>query len=280
MLDMLERGPSAPLERALVSAFAVAGYGALSSHDADWFVRNAERVARDSNFSWFGFVDSLLDTQRAADVWHELASRVVEEEDPFPTARARNAGRVAWLLASESKAAATAAASVMASGSDPWIRALAQGPLRKRVCRRASRDVVAVRGQIGRPLRRGWMVVRWLTGVALLSWVARGALSLVGSRDTGEVELVSGGVRFRRTTTFLGRVVRHRDITLTTAALASVGREVRYPMIHTLVGLMGLAVGLLGGKCVRRRRGPQRRDSASHHRRGRGGFGGRARPPG
>ena len=150
VIDMLERGPSAPLERALVSAFAVAGYGALSSPDADWFVRNAERVARDSNLSWFGFVDSLLDTERATEVWHELASRVVEEEDPFPTARARNAGRVAWLLASESRAAATAAASVMASGSDPWIRALARCPSENDPSE-SEREVVAVRGQIGRP---------------------------------------------------------------------------------------------------------------------------------
>ena len=240
VLDMVERGPSAPLERALVSAFAVAGYASLASPDAGWFVRNAERVARDSNLSWFGFVDALLKPELAAEVWSELASRTESESDPFPTARARNAGRIAWLLASKSQAAADAVQRLTSNGSDPWVTALTgvRPPVRMWWWRVA---------RSGRPLKRGWMFVRWVTGVALLSWLVRGVLSLLGTQDTGEIRLVAGGIRFRRTTMFLGRMVRDRDVTLTNAALASVGREVRYPMIHTLVGLMGLAIGLLAG---------------------------------
>jgi hypothetical protein len=99
------------------------------------------------------------------------------------------------------------------------------------------------------PPRRGTArtLLRLVTGIAALSWLLRFVGRLVGVRREAEVELVPGGLVLRTRIELLGRTVREREERFTMAALAGVAREVRYPMLHLVVGLLALSVGILLG---------------------------------
>lgn len=257
LLAILERGADSPLERAVVAAFAVHGLGrAVAQAGAEErerilgrFVRHADWLEISSPYVVYALVDTVLDPETAGRVWSAVADAVVDDarggKGPRHGVRARNAARVSGLASSTSESAADALERVAGEAEDVVVRALARelGAEPESV---AGGDTV--RGLLGAPPRSvARTVLRLVTGVAALAWVARLVGRLVGVRRTAEMELVAGGVVLRRRTVLLGRTVREAEERYTMRALAGVSRETRYPMLHVLVGLVALSAGILVG---------------------------------
>jgi hypothetical protein len=257
LLGVLERGPDSSIELALVAALAVAGLEArIASSESGVsalarFVRHADWLEVASPYRVLAFVDAVLDAGARERVWQAAADACIEARDdgPHHDASARAAARIAALGASESDAAKAALARVAEHAKDPMVRALAAWRRGDRGTDDRERVVHAtLHGRVARA-RRGTFVeiLRLVTGLAAAEWLLRGIATLLGFRRTAEVELVPGGVRVRARAVLLGRTVRERDETFTSAALGSLARRVRYPTLPLLVGALALSLGVLTG---------------------------------
>ena len=261
LVAVLERGPKSAGERALVAALAVRGLATRLEGDGDAdgdaaraervpeFVRRADWLEVSSPYAVYAFVDPLLPPGAAAAVWAGLAGAALAEpcpaKGPRHDGRAHNAARLAALAASESDAARGALLRVARESEEPTTRALARHLLGQRVDEGGD---VSVRGRLSAPPRGAlWTSIRLVTGLAAAGWALRLMLNLVGTRREAQLSLIPGGLRMRRRDMLLGRMVRERDETFTLAALASVARQVRYPMLHLLTGLVALSLGVLIG---------------------------------
>ncbi|HEY8430885.1 MAG TPA: hypothetical protein VIL20_21045, partial [Sandaracinaceae bacterium] len=259
---ILERGAQSALERALVAAFAVRGLGDALAGDAEKdardrvfrFVRHADWLEVCTAHRVYAFVDALLEPELAARVWRELAQAMVDEaasrDGDLPRTRARNAARATALADSGSEAARAALREVVRSVAlDEPTRLLASTLLGD------GRDEPAIRprlsGTMGRAPGRGSIeVLRWLSGWAILAWIARALAFVLGLRRSVEVRLSAGALEVRTKVSLLGRVVRESDETWRLEALEGAGRHVRYPAIHLLVGALALSFGVLFGGLV------------------------------
>lgn len=262
LLAILERGAQSALERALVAAFAVRGLGDALAGDAEKdardrvfrFVRHADWLEVCTAHRVYAFVDALLEPELAARVWRELAQAMVDEaasrDGDLPRTRARNAARATALADSGSEAARAALREVVRSVAlDEPTRLLASTLLGD------GRDEPAIRprlsGTMGRAPGRGSIeVLRWLSGWAILAWIARALAFVLGLRRSVEVRLSAGALEVRTKVSLLGRVVRESDETWRLEALEGAGRHVRYPAIHLLVGALALSFGVLFGGLV------------------------------
>ena len=258
LLDVLERGPGTPRERALVAAFGVAGLGAALGAAREpesllvRFVRHADWLDTASPYAVYPLVDRLLAGPLGAAVWRTVAERTIAEAragETTPAARARQAARLAALAGSS--AAQAELLRVASEAPDRVVRAfaeaLARGPAPSTAGGLAA-GPARVRGRVGRarggPLREG---LRWVSGWALAAWCARALLALAAHRRDAELELGEQGVRVRRSTRLFGRVVRESAETWRWAALGGAAREVRYPRLGLVVGAVGLSAGVLVG---------------------------------
>src|SRR5690606_38785546 len=93
-------------------------------------------------------------------------------------------------------------------------------------------------------------VLRWLSGWAILAWIARALAFVLGLRRSVEVRLGAEAIEVRTKVSLLGRVVRESDETWRLESIEGAGRHVRYPAIHRLVGALALSVGVLFGGLV------------------------------
>jgi hypothetical protein len=258
LLDILERGPGTSRERALVAAFGVVGLGAVLGATREpepllvRFARHADWLETASPYVVYPFVDRLLDASVAAAVWRTLAERTLAESregDVSPAARARQAARLAVLAASP--AGQRELARVASEAADPVVRGIAEA------CARAAAGGGSTSAQAGPPRVSGRVArvrggalresLRWLSGWALASWGLRGLLALAGHRREGSLELVAQGVRVRRSTRLLGRVVRESDDVWSWAALVAIRQETRHAGLALALGAAGLAAGIVAG---------------------------------
>jgi len=261
LLVVLERGAKTPSERALVAAFAVRGLGAALAEADDEraqvfrFVRHADWLEVCTEYSIYRFVDRALDEMPAALVWTELSQRIVDEaagrDGERPAVRARNAARLTALAASDSDAAKAALREVVESPAlDEATRLLASTLAGDGVGEGAAVST-RVAGRLGRAPRRGAIeVVRWVSGWAIVSWLARAVAFLLGVRSSAELRLADGTVEVKTHWSMFGRTVREGEETWKLDAVDGAGRRVRYPMIHLLVGALGVSVGVIFGALV------------------------------
>lgn len=263
LLAILERGAESSLERALVAAFAVSGLGDALRRDDEKaaaervfrFVRHADWLEVATDYTVHPFVDALLDEAAAARVWREMAQAIVDDaagrDGEQPQIRARNAARLSALASSSADSAREAVRSVVRSTAlDEPTRLLASTLAGDGRVEQPSVSP-SVAGRLGRAPRRGALeVLRWITGLALLMWVVRALLFVLGARSSAEVRLAKSGLEVRTRLSLLGRVVREREETWTLDALEVAARQVRYPAIHLLAGAVALSVGVLFGGLV------------------------------
>ena len=257
LLGILERGPARKSERALVAAFAVDGLGRVLSEAEqderatirDRFVRHADWLEVSTPYVVYAFVDLLLGDAEKGAVWEGIAERVLADARgaaaPRHDARARNAARLSALAASESTAAREALSRVAREAEDLVVRRLAS-----ELGGEAGEDkAAALLSGWPAPASRGVgrAIVRLVSGWAALTWISRLVGRLVGVRREAEIALIPGGLVVRSRLWLLGRKVREREERFTMAALAGVAREVRYPMLHLIVGLLALSAGILLG---------------------------------
>lgn len=263
LLAILERGAQKPLERALVAAFAVAGFGdALSGDDektasarVSRFVRHADWLEVSTDYRVYPFVDALLDVQAAARVYRELAQAVVDEaagrDGEQARVRARNAARLTALASSSAEAAREALRAIVRSTALDEPTRLLASTLAGDGAAEAVTVAPRVAGRLGRPPRRGIVdVLGWVSGIAILLWALRGLAFVLGLRRDAELRLGARELEVRTKVSLFGRTVREREQTIRLEALESAAREVRYPAIHLLVGALALSAGVLVGGLV------------------------------
>lgn len=261
LLGILKSGAKTPLERALVAAFAVAGLeDALAAGEdaratAFRFVRHADWLEVSGDYAVYPLVDRLLDPARAGVVWSELAQRVVDEGagsgGERADVRARNAARLTALGASKADAARRALRDVLAtSGLDEATRRLAGALAGEGADERAAVGS-RVHGRIGRAPGGGLReVLRWISGWALVSWLARGVAFLLGLRTEAELTLSGPRIEVKTRVSLLGRTVREGEETWRVDALEGASRQTRYPSIHLAIGALALSGGILFGSLV------------------------------
>lgn len=261
LLAILERGAESSLERALVAALYVSGVGdALSrGEDAETrrsrFVRHADWLEVCTDYTVYPFVDPLLDVATAAQVWEELAQSIVDDaagrDGARAEVRARNAARLSALAASPAESAQAALRRVANSvGLDEATHTLASTLAGDRG-REPPASLARVSGYLGRaPGRGAFEVLRWLSGWALLTWAARAVMFALGVRRTGEVKLSHHELEVHTEVSLLGRTIRQTDERWRLDTLEGAGRQVRYPTLQLLIGVVALSIGVLFGGLV------------------------------
>ncbi len=219
--DLLGSGPQSAREHALVCALAVKGLEAHLDEPErlSRFVRHADWLTLSTAYAPYAFVAKVLESEHAAKVWASLQSSEVRSHG------AKEAAMEALHRAVLTEAGVT--------------------PLR---ANRGAEASVGIQGHVGRAPSGGARgIVRLVSGWAALTWLARALMWVVGVRRRATLKLVNGGVRFERTTHVLGRVSKKSAETFTLAAVASAGRTTRFPALHTLLGALALAIGIIVG---------------------------------
>lgn len=223
VLALLRAGPTDARGFALVSALAVRGLAKHTGDDARLarFVKHADWLELTTPHAPYSFVSPVLGDD-ASPVWEALEHATPRGEGP--RAQALKALHRAVLAE---------------AGRAPGEPTKATGN---------ANAAETIAGALGAPPASGARgVLRLVTGLALLQWIVRALAFAVGLRRRGELRFEGGGLKLRKTTTLLGRVVREGEETFTLAAVGSIGRTTRYPAIHLLVGALTLALGVLVG---------------------------------
>ena len=257
LLSLLKRGPESDLERALIAALFMRGFGEqVAQHEDERKALCAKQAVHcdwlelSSPYRVMPLLDIMLDPDLAGDVLLELGALVLQEDDKagLPAARARNAGRIGALSQSSLPASRTALECIKTRAQDSFSVALASlalgrtssPPMRERGCE--------VHGELAR-FPRGFArsVLRWVSGWALVLWTARVVLLAVGFRRDAEVALQTGSVRVRVHTSLLGRLARSREQVHALSAVRSAKRAARYPSLPLVLGVLCFAAGMLLG---------------------------------
>ncbi|HKU39685.1 MAG TPA: hypothetical protein VJR89_16105 [Polyangiales bacterium] len=258
---ILESGPNTTLEASLVGACAVAGFGELclaassaERRSAAWtFVGHLSwaELATPYRITPFlglvlpGEVRGLVEDSLLAAILSEDASTSVEQGDG--AARARNAARITSLARAQSDAARSGMSRVRDLAKDPATRAVASALLGD-LERSDAAQPLRVQGVAHAPARRlPWALLRWLTGIALLSALYRAVCFLLAMRREAEIELEGGLLRVRGRTTFLGRTVRTTEACYTLDRISGAFRRARFALLGSAVGVISLAIGILLG---------------------------------
>jgi hypothetical protein len=260
VFTILEQGPSNTLEAALVGACAVAGFGELclaarggERRSSAWtFVGHLSWIELATPYRITPFLGMVLPGEVRGMVEDALLAAILSEDantnpEQDGAARARNAARITSLARAQSDAARTSLVRVRDLAKDSATRAVALALLGE-VERADSAQPLRVQGLAQAPSRR-WpvAVLRWLTGVALLSALYRGVCFVLALRREAEIELEGGMLRVRGRTTFLGRTVRSTEACYTLDRISGAFRRARYALLGSAVGVISLAFGILLG---------------------------------
>jgi hypothetical protein len=257
---ILEQGPSSTLEAALVGACAVAGFGELclaarggERRSAAWtFVVHLSWIELATPYRITPFLGVLLPGEVRGMVEDALLAAILSEDananpEQDGAARARNAARITSLARAQSDAARTGLVRVRDLVKDPGTRAVALALLGE-VGPADGAQPLRVQGLANAPTRNlPVAVLRWLTGIALISALYRGVCFVLALRREAEIELEGGLLRVRGRTTFLGRTVRSTEACYTLDRISGAFRRARYALLGSAVGVISLAFGILLG---------------------------------
>ena len=265
LLAVLERGAREPHERALVAAFAVEGLRLALAADEPAeaaqrvyrFVRHADWLEVCAGWRIYPFVDARLEGEAAGRVWREVAQAAVDagsgRDGRSPAMRAWNVARLTTLAEARSAEARAALREVAQTAAlEPVARELAVTLAGPRTTMPASVTPPArLQGRVARMSPPPtWRLLRWLTGWALVSAAARGLAFLVGFRRHGAIRLDGDALAVAHRSELLGRTVATGEERWALSAVGRAAREVRYPSLHLLVGVLALSGGVLFGGLV------------------------------
>jgi hypothetical protein len=262
---MLEYGPRDASETACLSAFAASGFiTSLTELPSAERRATAERwVAR---LDWielatdYRIVACLKPLLAAADsevvsLWRRALFQAVLRDDNAGSSidarsRARNALRVTALAQIQGEESILLLRSLRDCARDPSLRALAVSLLTELVGRdAASGPPLRVTGVARTPSRSLPMaLVRWLSGLALLSALQRLLFSTLSLRRGLELELREEALWVRWNTSFFGRTVRTTEACFELQRVTGAFRRARFAMLTSLISVLSLSIGvLLGG---------------------------------
>ncbi len=254
VISILDTGPGDERTRALLAALLVLPLASVPGAERE----GALRAFVASTDVWLAELDlpvyALAARLLSPELFKDLVTAAIAEALASPDAaelrayRARACVRLTALGATRNDPAREALLEVAHKSPDPALRAYASALAGERESQRPAAPAsqgARLEGKSERPSARGLRAfVRVASGWALLTWALRGLERLVGVDRRVEVELVQGGIRVKERVALLGRVVRERESTFTTAALAGAAREVRFDSLYMLVGVIALALGV------------------------------------
>lgn len=255
LLSILERGPETEGERHLLGCFAVRGLrdrlrtleGEERTAAVQRFVRHADFFELATPISLYAVADAVLGDEEKASLAAELAQRIVDdgsgERGRTGAARARNVARLSMLARSQDPKVREALRLVEGTSAvDPATRAVA----RELVGETGGGGRLA--GRLERPQSSGPVrALALLSGVALLGWLGRGLLALIGARREATLSLEGAGLRVEERTVAFGRVLRQTSSSFTIAAVRTFAKETRWPRAHLYVGAIALGAGVIVG---------------------------------
>jgi hypothetical protein len=96
----------------------------------------------------------------------------------------------------------------------------------------------------GTPPSPRWVLLRWLSGWALLTWLVRMLAAAIGLRVDADLRIEGKLLRVTRATRFWGRQVREAEDVYRLPAIVGATRSTRYPLMRTLVGACAFALGV------------------------------------
>ena len=96
----------------------------------------------------------------------------------------------------------------------------------------------------GMPPNPRWVVVRWLSGWALFTWLVRMVAAAIGLRTDAALRIEGKLLHVTRVTRFWGRQVREAQDVYRLPAIVGATRSTRFPLLRTLVGACGFALGV------------------------------------
>jgi hypothetical protein len=261
LFRLLERGPGDGAEFALVSVFAAHGFGhALdAAHDGELEVLSDRLVARidwveaATDYRIGSYVlrglsepaqQALLDALRRAVLREDLEQTVRD-----PAARARNALRLTTLASARGERAKSALRKLKRQADDPATRALAElllGELAQDAS--AAGPVLRIAG-VSRSPSRGLplLLLRWLSGFALLQALQRVVYFVIALRRESEIELRGDALWVRAQTRLFGRTLRSSEGCYEINRVTGAFRHARFALLRSVLGVLALALGLSCG---------------------------------
>jgi hypothetical protein len=265
VVGILENGPRDSAQALLVGGFAVAGFCevCLAARGGE---RRAAAVALVEHLTWLElatqfrvtpFLGVLLPGEIRGLVEEALVDAILHEErrttEPATVdgaARARNVARLTALARMQSDAARTSLGRVYDHARDPATKAVSRALLGDHAKQGLTgAHPLRVHGLARGPSRRvPFAIIRWVTGIALLSAVYRATCFLLALRSESEIELEGGILRVRGRTTFLGKTVLSTEACYTLDRISGAFRRARFALLGSAVGVISLSAGvLLGG---------------------------------
>jgi hypothetical protein len=264
VVAILERGPRDAQENALIGGFAATGFSEVCLAAGSGERRAAARALIE-HLDWIelatpyritpllglvlpgeirGIVeDVLLESVLANDAATE------DPNAPDSSERAQNIARVTRLARVQHDAALAALVRIAELAKDPATRAVSRAMLGETA--KVGVEAAAplrVHGLASAPARRApFAILRWVTGIALLSALYRALCFVIALRREAEIELDGGILRVRGRTTFLGRTVRSHEACYTVDRISGAFRRARFALLGSAVGVISLSCGILLG---------------------------------
>lgn len=103
-------------------------------------------------------------------------------------------------------------------------------------------------GKLERVPREGFVAfLRLVSGWALLEWLGRGVLALVGYRRTGTLQQTRTGLRLEHSTQILGRPMGSKSVEVPFANISALAASTRFPRAALLLGTTCFALGVIIG---------------------------------
>jgi hypothetical protein len=265
VLSILEHGPRDAEETACVSALAAIGFitslSELPSGErrtaAERWVSRLDWIELATDYRIVACLQPLLGAANAelVSLWRRALFQAILRDDSAGHAldartRAKNALRAAALAQIEGEESVLLLRSLRDCARDPALRALSVALLTELVGREVAHGApLRVAGVARAPSRSLPMaLVRWLSGLALLSAAKRLLFMLVSLRRELELELREEALWVRWHTSFWGRTVRSEEACFELQRVTGAFRRARFAMLTSLVSVLSLSLGvLLGG---------------------------------
>jgi hypothetical protein len=255
LLTIVERGPERGSERALLAAAFVSGFADAAVAGSDErtarvarFVEHAEWLELRSSYRVLPLVERMLDPVLTVAVYAQLGARVLQAPAAATPAQQRSlqAGRITLLAEAKADAAQDALTRIADAKGDETAALLAAYALGRKLGADGEPAAVSVRGPAGAALRGvlTWLL-RTVTGLSLLSWLARALMRLVGVRREVELTLRGSAVTLHRRLHWLGRELRNDAQLHPVGSLRLARRSARFVGVYRSLATVCFALGAL-----------------------------------